>query len=199
MTTHLKRCKDNPYKESNKRQRTTASLSNVTGSSPTYLKFDQQVCRDELVKMFVVSELPFRFVENEAFRNFLSVLQPRFYVPSRSTLARDILKLFAEEKGRLKRYMLKNCQRVCFTTDTWTSGQNLNYMSLTAHFIDNNWKLHKKILNFCLVSSHKGEILAKNIETCLDEWDLKRVFSFTVDNASSNDSAIQYLKKRLIS
>ncbi|KAJ1425115.1 Zinc finger BED domain [Sesbania bispinosa] len=67
-------------------------------SSPTYFKFDQELCRTELVKMFVVAELPFRFVENEAFCKFLAVLQPRFSVPSRSTLTRDIYTLFNEEK-----------------------------------------------------------------------------------------------------
>ncbi|KAJ1440974.1 putative AC transposase [Sesbania bispinosa] len=37
------------------------------GSSPTYFKFDQELCRTELVKMFMVVEFPFQFVETEAF------------------------------------------------------------------------------------------------------------------------------------
>ncbi|KAL2330892.1 hypothetical protein Fmac_018473 [Flemingia macrophylla] len=72
-------------------------------------------------------------------------------------------------------------------------------MCLMAHFIDNNWKLYKKIINFCQVTSHSGEIMAKSIELCLNSWGLHRILSFTVDNASSNDVGIQYLKKRLMS
>ncbi|KAK9286449.1 hypothetical protein L1049_014846 [Liquidambar formosana] len=30
-----------------------------------------------------------------------------------------------------------------------------------AHFVDSDWKLHKRILNFCLVENHKGETLGK--------------------------------------
>ena len=62
---------------------------------------------------------------------------------------------------------MHNCQRVCLTTDTWTSIQNVNYMVLTAHFIDNDWKLQKRILNFCTISSHKGDDIARSIEYCL--------------------------------
>jgi hypothetical protein len=52
------------------------------------------------------------------------------------TVSRDCLKLFEEEKIKLMK-VLKN-QHVCLTTDTWTSIQNLNYMCLTAHWIDSD-------------------------------------------------------------
>nr|KYP76579.1 Putative AC9 transposase [Cajanus cajan]KYP76584.1 Putative AC9 transposase [Cajanus cajan]KYP76585.1 Putative AC9 transposase [Cajanus cajan] len=80
----------------------------------------------------------------------------------------------------------------------WTSRQNLGYMCLIAHFIDNNWKLQKKI-NFCQVTSHSRKTMAKAVEHCFSSWGLNRVLSLTVDNASSNDIGIQYLKKRQMS
>ncbi len=90
-----------------------------------------------------------------------------------------------------------NTQRVCLTTDTWYSLQNINHMCLTVHFIDNDWKLHKRILNFCPISSHKGDDIGREIEKCLHDWKLDNVFTITVDNASSNDTAIAYLKRKL--
>nr|KYP45684.1 Putative AC transposase [Cajanus cajan] len=149
--------------------------------------------------MFVVAEMPFRFVENVSFIKFLSVLQPRFSVPSCSTLTRHIFILFNEERENLKKFLSMHCGRVCLTTNTWTSIQNLTYISLIAHFVDNNWKLQKKILNFHQIMGHPGEIMAKNVEICLNEWVLNQVFSLTMENASSNDLGIQYLKKRLMS
>lgn len=86
--------------------------------------------------------------------------------------------------------------RVSLTTDTWTSCQNLNYMCLTAHFIDADWNLKKKILNFCPIYDHSGEIIDKSIELCLASWGISKIFCLTVDNASSNDIGIQYLKRR---
>ncbi|CAO2142705.1 unnamed protein product [Urochloa humidicola] len=67
-------------------------------------------------------------------------------------------------------------------------------MSLTGHWVDDDWNLQKRVLNFCLVPDHKGETLGEKIEECLLEWDIGNIFTITVDNASSNNSAITYLK-----
>jgi hypothetical protein len=67
-------------------------------------------------------------------------------------------------------------------------------MSLTTHWIGDDWKLQKKIMNFCLVPDHKGDTFGLKIEECLLEWGIGKIFTVTVDNASSNDSAISYLK-----
>ncbi|XP_075507578.1 zinc finger BED domain-containing protein RICESLEEPER 2-like [Primulina tabacum] len=69
-------------------------------------------------------------------------------------------------------------------------------MCLTAHFVDANWNLHKRILNFCPISGHKGEEIGKCIDRCLLDWNIGTIFSITVDNASSNDGAIVYLQKK---
>ncbi len=68
-------------------------------------------------------------------------------------------------------------------------------MYVIAHFIDNDWKLHKKILNYCTITSHKGDTIGRAIETCLIECELDKIFTITVNNASSNDVAISYFKK----
>ena len=56
------------------------------------------------------------------------------------------ISIYGVEREKL-REALKG-RRVCLTMDTWTSIQNLNYMSLIGHFIDDDWNLHKRILNF---------------------------------------------------
>ena len=88
-------------------------------------------------------------------------------------------------------------QRVSLTTDAWTSIQNINYMSLTAHYIDSDWMLQKRILSFCVLPNHKGDTIGKVIECCLHEWGIQSVFTITVDNASANGVAISYLSKKL--
>ena len=72
-------------------------------------------------------------------------------------------------------------------------------MCITAHFITTEWKLIKKVIAFVPVSSHRGEYIAKALETSLVEWGLKNVFTVTLDNASSNDTAMSFFKKKLIS
>ncbi|KAF7801920.1 zinc finger BED domain-containing protein RICESLEEPER 2-like [Senna tora] len=48
------------------------------------------------------------------------------------------------------------------------------------------------------LSKPKGESIGSKIENCLLSWGIDRVFTITVDNASSNDTAVAYLKGRII-
>ncbi|WVZ13739.1 hypothetical protein V8G54_011305 [Vigna mungo] len=141
MRNNLTRCKENPNRESFKRQRLLPSTIEVSvSSSPTISKFDQNASRMKLVKMFVKSELSFRFVKNEDFCDFVWSLQPQFEVSSRTTLRREMWELYEEEKEKLKMFLSKQ------------------------------W-----------------ELIAKHVEACLNNWELKRVLSITVDNATTND------------
>ncbi|KAK0582640.1 hypothetical protein LWI29_028046 [Acer saccharum] len=159
--------------------------------------FSKDACRKALSKMIVLDELPFSFVEREGICHFCSVACPKFDPPSRTTIARDINKLYLDDKVMLKSMFSFNKKRVCLTTDCWTSIQNTNYMVITAHFIDSGWELHKRILNFYVVPNHKGETIGKIIEACLLGWGIKRVFMITIDNASANDVAIKYVRRKL--
>ena len=85
MANHLLRCLKHPDRVASKRQKNSPTTQ-LTEVESSVVKFDQETCRLELVKMFVGAELPFRFVENEFFRNFVKVLQPLFDIPSRTTL-----------------------------------------------------------------------------------------------------------------
>lgn len=49
------------------------------------------------------------------------MLEPRFVLPSRWTLARDYIKIYKVEKKNLKRLIRDRCIRM--TTDCWTSNQ----------------------------------------------------------------------------
>uniref|UniRef100_A0A803QCF8 Transposase n=1 Tax=Cannabis sativa TaxID=3483 RepID=A0A803QCF8_CANSA len=121
-------------------------------------------------------------------------MEPKFNVASRTTITRDIMNLYLREKKNLRAIVVKKKKGVCLTTDTWRSCQNLDYVCLTAHFIDDSWVLHKKILSYCVVPNNKGDTLGKAIEQCLLDWGLERVFTITVDNSSSNNASVQYAK-----
>jgi hypothetical protein len=68
---------------------------------------------------------------------------------------------------------------------------------VTAHFIDSEWKLHKKVISFFLVKGYKGNDIGKTIQRCLTEWGITKVMTITVDNASSNDSGIDYVRRQM--
>lgn len=97
----------------------------------------------------------------------------------------------------MKAYFGKLKSRIALTTDMWSSIQNLNYLCLTAYYIDENWHLQKRIINFVMMHSHKGKKIGKMVEKCIYDWGIeKKVSTIIVDNASSNDVTISYLKEK---
>lgn len=72
-----------------------------------------------------------------------------------------------------------------------------SFMVLTAHYIDSEWRLKKKILSFVLVDGHKGDEIGKALDKLLIDWGTDRVCTITVDNASSNDTCLAYMKRSL--
>jgi hypothetical protein len=121
------------------------------------VEFNQQECRLEISKLIIIDELPFKQVEGVGFKGFMSRVQPRLKIPSRVTIVRDCMQLYKEEKVILRSLLSLNHQMVSLTTDTWTSIQNMNYMCVTGHFIDEKWELQKKILGFGLIANHRGD------------------------------------------
>ncbi|KAF7807266.1 zinc finger BED domain-containing protein RICESLEEPER 2-like [Senna tora] len=177
-----KYCKDHTYACDTSKHDTTSLKKHLLkckgsgGLGPNLVPYtyNQEECRKALAEFVICDEQPFRVVEGHEFRKYSIRLEPRFPVPSRVTVARDCYKLFIEESKKLKAFLKKS-----------------------SHFIDENWRLQKRILNFCIIENHRGDTIGKAIEKCLLGWGIEKVFSITVDIASSNDTTVAYLKKRL--
>ena len=167
MKTHIQsQCLKYPYREEKKNQSTLAFKPKEEGESSGRLVpyvFNFETCKKALAEMIILDDLSFRFVEGLGFRKFMFVAQPKFNpIPCHTTIVKSCFRVFLNEKQKLKEALRE--QQVCLTTDTWTSIQNLNYMCLTAHFVNSDWKIHKRI---CLMENHKGETLEKAVEMCL--------------------------------
>jgi len=50
---------------------------------------------------------------------------------------------------------------------------------------------------FNLISSHKGENIGRMLENTLIEWEIESMFTITTDNATVNDVAIDYMRRKL--
>ena len=70
-------------------------------------------------------------------------------------------------------------------------------MVLTAHFLDNDWKLEKRILIFCQIANHKRDTIGNLIKSCLIECCIEKIFTITMNNGKTNDTTVNYLNRRL--
>jgi len=102
------------------------------------------------------------------------------------------MEIFYNEKKKLfDHFSSLDCRFSC-TMDMWTSNQNKGYLCVTCHFIDDEWKIQKRIINFMhLKGRHTGTNLSAAFLQNMTSWNLDhKLFALTLDNASSNDVCV---------
>lgn len=134
-------------------------------------KFDPMKFRELLVMAIIMHDLPFQFVEYAGIRQLFNYVCVDIKLVSRNTAKADVLSLYNREKAKLKEILGSVPGRVCLTSDLWTSITTDGYLCLTVHFIDVNWKLQKRILNFSFMPPpHTGVALCEKIYRLLTHW-----------------------------
>ncbi|OMO54853.1 putative Zinc finger, BED-type [Corchorus olitorius] len=159
-------------------------------------KFDMAKMREAATHWIHMHEHPFSIVEEEGFNMMQKCGMPEWEKFSRVTIKKDCMQVYEVENKKLKA-LLRNVNKICLTTDLWrSSNQKIEYMVLTAHFIDSNWRLQKRIIRFVHIPPpHRDVEIADCIYNCLQEWGIEnKVFTISVDNVASNDVAIRNFK-----
>ena len=131
--------------------------------------------------------------------NFIRAAAPTFKLVGRTTIQKDVIKMFDSERKILKNMLEDNDSKYSFTTDAWTSRTNLAFMSVTIHWINESWKLREKTLDFPkLKGSHTGANLAAVFSKLLEDFNIapQRFLSMTTDNASNNSTMMEELTAR---
>ncbi|CAM0876038.1 unnamed protein product [Alopecurus aequalis] len=152
--------------------------------------FDQDRSCSYLAKMIILHDYPLHIVQQPAFTAFIDSLQPRFRVVDVDAMEGEVYALYQKEKENLLQAFSNMPGRISLTIGLWATSQTLGYVSLAGQFIDSDWKLHRRMLNFMMVSSpHSENALSEAISASLTDWSMKdKLFTITLDNdCSSHD------------
>ncbi|KAK3149447.1 hypothetical protein QOZ80_3AG0217490 [Eleusine coracana subsp. coracana] len=206
-TSHLKRhitlgsC---PVMKNNERKRALISAGGTdndgegTAERPTKRRyrytgysnatFDQDRSCSYLAKMIILHDYPLHIVQQSAFSTFIESLQPRFRVSDVETMEGEVYAVFQKEKHNLMQAFGTMPGRISLTIGLWTTSQTLGYVSLAGQYIDSEWKVHRRMLNFMMVSSpHSENALSEAISMSLSDWNMKdKLFTITLDNECSS-------------
>lgn len=168
-----------------------------TSSSP-YLLFDQDRCRHEIARMIIMHDYPLHMVEHPGFVSFVQNLQPRFDMVSFNIVQGDCVATFLREKQNLQRFIEGIPGRVCLTLDMWTSSHSTGYVFITGQFIDNDWKLHRRLLNVVIEPFPEADTaLSHAVGTCLSDWGLDRKLASITFNQPLSETALENLRALL--
>ncbi|PPS14871.1 hypothetical protein GOBAR_AA05699 [Gossypium barbadense] len=194
----------NEYESAAKCQKSTTSKvhSTIIRRYSIYkknYKFDADECRKAISTFLVCGKHSFRTVEEPGFRYMMSIASPNFKNISRYTTARDVLIYYAKERDHVKEELAKAPGLICLNSDNWNlEHTNDEYICITAHWVDENWKLQKRIIRFrALFPPYDGLNIADELVLCLSQWGIdNKIFSITLDNVSYNDIMVSCLKNR---
>ncbi|KAK7388639.1 hypothetical protein VNO78_23461 [Psophocarpus tetragonolobus] len=146
-----------------------------------YIIFDQDRCRHEIARMIIMHDYPLHMVEHPGFVAFVQNLQPQFNMVTFNTVQGDCVATYLMEKQCVMKYFDGLPGRVCLTLDVWSSSQSVGYVFITGHFVDNDWKLQRRILNVVMEPyPNSDSALSHAISVCISDWNLEgRLFSIT--------------------
>ncbi|XP_034925372.1 uncharacterized protein [Populus alba] len=159
--------------------------------------FDQERSRLNFVRMIMKLGFPLDMVENEFFKTFVCDLQPKFQLCSQDIVQADALSIYRQEKEKLMKYLDNLSSLFSITIDLQSYGDNKMSCCLTMHFIDDGWRMNKKILAF---RSIEHDYMNEAVKDVLVEWNIiKKVHFMFAEIAPPNSQMTREFRRKLLS
>ncbi|KAJ1270298.1 hypothetical protein BS78_06G043100 [Paspalum vaginatum] len=157
-------------------------------------EYEHDHTRQLIAKMIIVHEYPFRMVEHTWFNVLMNWLNPHYEFIGSKGIRKECMNVYESEKEILNK-SLRDVDSISLTSDLWTSNQNIGYMCLVAHYIDPNWVMQCRVLNFIeLDPPHTGAVIAQAVFDCLVKWKIEdKITTITLDNANNNATVVASL------
>ena len=143
-----------------------------------------------LALMCALDARPLSIVEGAGFRNFVRTLNPDYNLSGRTTVTKYLHKIYLDAKAEVLDEI--KGKPMSLTSDIWTSNALDGYISVTGHFIDDNWALKAKNLSTNVIyERHTGVHIAKAILDVTTDFkvDPKNIACLVTDNAANMHTA----------
>ena len=148
---------------------------------------------DLLMKIIVKNLHPLSMTDDKEFKDFVRGLNPRYELPSRRVLTRTHLpNLYEQEVAKISKE-LEGIDDIALTTDIWTSRQTQGFITVTAHFVSNDFTIRSVVLETARITKcHTAENIAEELTSICEKWKiLDKIFCVVTDNAANMTSAIK--------
>ncbi|KAM3858642.1 E3 SUMO-protein ligase ZBED1-like [Diretmus argenteus] len=123
----------------------------------------------------------------EGFKELMRTLEPGYTVPKRETVMHAVHTKYTSTRAEIYSAIQK-CEAVSLTTDIWTSLKMEAYLTVTVHFITEDWRLECFVLETeKMEESHTADHIAHALTEIIYEWDIPshKIVSVVHDNAAN--------------
>ncbi|KAJ0890681.1 putative transcription factor/ chromatin remodeling BED-type(Zn) family [Helianthus annuus] len=165
----------------------------------TSVSIYQDEFRQLIAKMVIMHGYPLNIVECPAFLNCVKSLQPKFPILPLHVVESDCLALYQRERQTVLNLVSSSAGRINLCLESWATDQSVAYVLITGQFIDDDWKLHRRILSVVLLPFPDSEsALNQAVCSCITNWNLEnKLLAVTLDESFANEAARKSLRNLL--
>ncbi|KAL4479548.1 hypothetical protein ABPG72_018534 [Tetrahymena utriculariae] len=148
-------------------------------------------CMKTISQMFIRGLQPFVMVEDKGFINLIKFQDPRYLIPSQKYFSIEMIyKMQNDMNYLIQEEELQNQKFFVLTYEIWTSITTDSYLTLTSHFINDNFIRKKYILNFkYFEQSHTGEELYELIKS----WSIQNKVVGIIHDSAPNMNCFAHM------
>uniref|UniRef100_UPI0005212532 zinc finger BED domain-containing protein 1-like n=1 Tax=Ciona intestinalis TaxID=7719 RepID=UPI0005212532 len=151
---------------------------------------------DVLVSSFMWRDMrPFHIVEGQGFRDLVHGLNHQYKIKHRSTYQAITERTYKSAKSFLLD-VLQHANYMGITTDMWTSIRNDSYITVTVHWITDDWKMQHGVLTTeCMTEANTAENLSLRLTDVLAEYRItsNKISATVTDNGRNIKKAVDLL------
>ena len=188
MRYHLETKHPNEYKQLTAKDK-ESSRGKVGGSrgsnQPTLLDsfkksqplaFDHpraKIITKRISEMMALDNEPFTMINHIGFVRLLNILEPRYQLPSDKYFSETLIPEMYQKVAFKLKNDVSSTLYVSLTTDVWSSVAQDSYISLTCHYVIEDFTQQQICLHAAPFNDHHtGERIGGMINKCLQSWDL---------------------------
>lgn len=145
--------------------------------------------------LFASNSLPYLLVESPEMEYLINLLDPKFQLPKRKKLAREVANLHEKLKTTLQAD-IKKAGKFCLIMDIWSRrGLSESYLGILVRYFDHASVSTKQALISLakMEGSHSGENIKRTMDSVLIDWGIKEedILYFVTDSGSNIVKALK--------
>ncbi|XP_034149538.1 zinc finger BED domain-containing protein 6 isoform X1 [Esox lucius] len=137
----------------------------------------------QLSNLIVTSLQPLSILKDTGFKAFLDNIKPNILPKETYFIRKELLRMYTVTMQKVKK-VLALADDIVLTSELWDSRPEESYMTVTSHFIDQQWNLNSYVLETTKVlgGPEQKADMVKQLVRIANTWEIKRKIHTVVTN-----------------
>ncbi|GLV45927.1 uncharacterized protein CBL_11724 [Carabus blaptoides fortunei] len=146
-------------------------------------EFVHEKCDVRLRKWIIARGHPFSMIANKEFVEFMNDVNPSYKLPTVEDMKSDLCADYLKFSEKVRQQLLLDSVSVCITAESLISKNNCQYVAMTAHYIDKQYKKRSILFDCSEMLRYDRTAIVFVIDMALEKFGLTgRVITFVSDN-----------------